>query len=74
MGFWEGIRQGIANLYALFGGLVVWFISAGIGAAVGGTLGDVIFYIGTGFFLLVCISITVQMVADFLNVFLGKGR
>lgn len=74
MGFWEGIRRGIANLYALFGGLVVWFISAGIGASVGGTLGDVIFYIGTGFFILVCISIMVQMAQSFLSVFLGKGR
>lgn len=70
----EAIRNAFANLYALFGGVVFMVIFVGIGASIGGFFGDLIAYIGVGFFLLVCLAVAVNMLRSFLSLFSYKGR
>ena len=65
----RAVSGAIANLSAMAFGALMWLLSGIVGAKVGGLLGDVIFYIGSGFFILVCMAVMVNMLKGFLSAF-----
>ena len=69
----RAVSGALANLSAMAFGAFVWLLSGVVGAKVGGFLGDLIFYIGSGFFILVCVAVMVNMLRGFLSAFFGKN-